>query len=328
MTTGLMFDPVLVTGGAGFVGACVVRALVERGHDVHVMLRDPSRAWRLADILSRLRVHEADLIDAEQTRAVLLKSRPTAVLHLATHGAYESQADARAILQTNILGTYNLLEASAAARVRVIVNTGSSSEYGYQVVPMRETSRLEPNSFYAVAKACQSHLCAFAAKKWQLGIANLRLFSVYGPWEAPTRLMPTLIRRARAGLPLEMVAPNVARDYVYVDDVVEALLDFARLARLPGEVINLGSGVEASLAEVVTVVTELLGSSSEVRWGAMPARHWDTTRWSADPRKAAQLLKWHPRHTLRDGVAKLASWMQARGDHYGPHAAEWSRAAA
>ena len=141
------FDPVLVTGASGFVGACVVRELVARGREVHILLRRDSQTWRLDDLHDQVIVHRASLIDAEATRAVVLDVRPRAVLHLAAHGAYESQADAPGILQTNILGTYHLLAASAEAGVKVFVNACSSSEYGFKARPMKETDRLEPNSF-------------------------------------------------------------------------------------------------------------------------------------------------------------------------------------
>lgn len=311
------FDPVLVTGGSGFVGACVVHELVRRGYQVHVLLRETSRPWRLAGILPRVAIERADLTDAVATRAIVRAIRPKAVLHLAAYGAYESQANARAILQTNILGTFNLLEASADEEVEVFVNTGSSSEYGFKTEPMCETDRLEPNSFYAVAKAAQSHLCTLLAQRRNLGLGVFRLFSVYGPWEEPTRLMPTVLRRARAGLPLEMVSPEIARDFVYVDDVVEALLDFEHIRQLRGTIVNLGTGVETTLQTVVATVKELLGSRSEVRWGEMRQRHWDTTKWCANPARAAELLGWTPRHTLRMGLAKMAQWMQTIGDDYG-----------
>jgi nucleoside-diphosphate-sugar epimerase len=317
MTASAGFDPVLVTGGSGFVGACAVHELLGRGHEVHVLLRPQSDPWRLRAVLGRLRVHGGDATDAAAVRAVVQGVRPRAVLHLATHGAYERQADARAILRTNILGTYNLLEASAEAGVAAFVNTGSSSEYGFKAEPMRETDRLEPNSFYAVGKAAQTHLCRLLATCSAMGVAVFRLFSVYGPWEEPSRLMPTLIRRARAGLPLEMVSPRTVRDFVYVADVLDALLNLSAVARLRGEVINLGSGVETSLQEVVNTVLDLLDSRSEVRWGALAARQWDSTRWAADAAKAKALLGWEPRHTLRWGLARMAEWMAATGNYDG-----------
>jgi dolichol-phosphate mannosyltransferase len=224
-------------------------------------------------------------------------------------------------------GTYNLLEAAAEVGGAAFVNSGSSSEYGFRSEPMCETDRLEPNSFYAVAKAAQTYLCSLLSKKGSMGGVVFRLFSVYGPWEEPARLIPTLIRRARADLPLEMVAPDIARDFVYVEDVVDALLDLPAAARLRGEVVNLGTGVETNLREVVEAVTGLLRSRSEVRWGGMKPRHWDSTRWAADPTKAAQLLGWQPRHTLLQGLTKMADWMQSTGGDYGANQNQPIRAA-
>jgi nucleoside-diphosphate-sugar epimerase len=300
---------------------------VEQGRQVHVLLREASRPWRLAGILDRVVVHRADLLDADATRSVVRAVRPGAVLHMAAHGAYESQADASLILRTNILGAHHLLDAAAAAGVKVFVSTGSSSEYGFKTEPMRETDVLEPNSFYAVAKAAQTHLCTLAARKSPMAVAVYRLFSVYGPWEEPTRLMPTMIRRARAGLPLQMVGPDTARDFVYAADVVRAILDLPAASRLKGESINLGTGVQTTLREVVAAVLDpgIVArppdrATSEVRWGAMAPRQWDADRWSADASRARRLLGWAPRYDLRQGLAAMAAWMQSIGDDYGSSA--------
>jgi nucleoside-diphosphate-sugar epimerase len=313
-----MFDPILVTGASGFVGNCVVRRLLAAGHRVQVLLRAEAKTWRLRGILEHVEVQRADICDAAAVRAALLAAKPQAVLHLATYGAYESQADARRILETNVLGSNNLFEASLAAGAKLIVNAGSSSEYGYRNEAMRESDTLAPNSVYAVAKAAQTHLCSLLAKTSGGAMVTFRLFSVYGPWEEPARLLPTLIRRARAGLPLEMVAPETARDFVCVEDVLDALLGFERLAGVRGEVYNLGSGVESTMRDVVAAVQAAVGSKSEVRWGGMKARKWDTARWQADIGKARAELGWSPKYTLREGVARMAEWMKEIGDDY-PH---------
>jgi nucleoside-diphosphate-sugar epimerase len=183
---------------------------------------------------------------------------------------------------------------------------------------MREAARLSPNSVYAVAKAAQTHLASLLARRGGTAVVTFRLFSVYGPWEEPTRLMPTLIRRAAEGLPLEMAAPGTARDFVYVDDVLDAMLDLDRLPAATGEVFNLGSGVQSTLRDVVAAVQAVVGDRSEVRWGSMPSRHWDTDRWQADISKARSVLGWAPKHTLREGVARMAAWTAAHGkDHAG-----------
>jgi dolichol-phosphate mannosyltransferase len=307
-------DPVLVTGAAGFVGACAVRRLLSRGHEVHAVLRPRSDPWRLSGLEDRIVLHRLDLGRAASLRRLLETIRPQAVIHLAAHGAYPHQTDFAAMVRAGVLGTHHLLESSATVGVRVFVAAGSSSEYGYKSAPMSEADRLEPNSRYSVAKAAQTHLCSLAGKGSGMGVAVFRLFSVYGPWEAPGRLIPTLLRRARAGLPLDMVVPEVARDFVYVEDVLDALLDLPRVLEMRGEVLNLGTGVQTSLRTVTDLVVELTRSRSEVRWGVMAPRPWDTDCWVADCSRAAARLGWRPAHDLRQGLAATAAWMEGAGD--------------
>ncbi|MGQ0553291.1 MAG: NAD-dependent epimerase/dehydratase family protein [Planctomycetota bacterium] len=303
---------VLVTGASGFIGGGLVRRLLGRGDSVHVLLRPEARLWRLDSIRERLVVHDGNLTDRAAVSAALRAARPDVVVHLAAYGAYESQSDAAAILTTNVVGTWNLLAACQEHGVKLVVNAGSSSEYGWRDEPMRESDRLEPNSLYAVAKAAQTHLCALLSRQHALPVVTFRLFSVYGPWEEPTRLFPTILRRARAGLPLEMVAPETAHDFIYLDDVLDALCGFERLAACRGEVFNLGSGRETTLREVVEVVLRVTGSRSEVHWGAMPARHWDARRWQADVSMTQSTLNWSAAHSLEQGVRKVAAWMEER----------------
>jgi nucleoside-diphosphate-sugar epimerase len=310
--------PILVTGASGFVGAAAVHELLSRKCEAHALVRPRSQPWRLDQVAHDIRIHAVELTDADSVARVVAAVSPSVVLHLAAHGAYETQADASRILTTNVLGTLHLLDAAVASGVGLFINAGSSSEYGFKTEPMRETDRLDPNSVYAIGKAAQTHLCTlFARRHPQMAIATLRLFSVYGPWEEPTRLIPTVLRRAQAGLPLEMVGPDVARDFVFVGDVLRALLDFDRLRSATGEVINLGSGVQITLRDVVEIVQELFGRRSHVEWGALRSRQWDTTRWVADRSHAARILNWEPSVGFREGLARTASWIAAQGEDYG-----------
>jgi nucleoside-diphosphate-sugar epimerase len=304
--------PIVITGGSGFVGANVVRTLLDRGCEVHALLRHEARLWRLEDVLGRVEVHEADVADEKQVRQAISRIRPRGVLHLATEGAYESQADPQRIFQTNLLGTLHLLQAAEESGTGLFVNVGSSSEYGFKSEAMCESDRVEPNSYYAVAKAAQTHLTALVSRRSDVPAVSLRLFSLYGPWEEPSRLIPTLIRRARAGEPLDMADPEIARDFVYVDDAVELMTDFECLARHRGDVFNVGSGVQTTLTGVVDAVQAALGDRSEVRWNAFEKRRWDTQTWVADPRHAAESLGWRARTSFADGIVKTAAWMATR----------------
>lgn len=315
------FSPVFVTGASGFVGACLVRRLLDAGHLVHLLLRKEARRWRLEDVMghAELSIHEGDVADAGDVRAAIDRARPAVVVHLATEGAYEQQNDARRIFDTNVLGTLGVLEASRDAGVRLVVNAGSSSEYGFKSEPFRETDRIDPNSYYAVGKAAQTHLCSYFSRSEDLPLVTFRLFSVYGPWEEPTRLVPTLVRRARAGLDLDMVAPETARDFLYIDDVIDALTAFDRLTDMRGEVFNLGSGRQSSMRDVVEAVQKAVGNESRVNWNKYPARRWDTDCWVGDVSAARASLEWSVRYSLETGIGKLADWMGSVGDDYGPN---------
>jgi nucleoside-diphosphate-sugar epimerase len=303
---------VLVTGAAGFVGAVLVRRLLALGHEVHVLLKTSSDRWRLAEVEKDVRASDQDLRDEEGLRALLLRIKPEVIYHLAAHGAYPFQTDADAVIQTNILGTWNLLKASAAIDYDVFVNTGSSSEYGWKEFAMRETDLLEPNSYYSVAKCAQTLLCQHFSKTHRKPVTTFRLFSVYGPWEEPSRLIPTLIRRTLAGEDLELVPPETARDFVFVDDVVDAYLRLDELARLSGEVVNIGTGVQSTIKDVVEAVLEETGARVACHWGKMKPRIWDSTIWVADITKAGRLLHWRPETQLRAGIARTVAWTRER----------------
>jgi len=299
---------ILVTGAAGFVGAALTRRLLAEGHDVHMVSKSTTVPWRLAGVEHDLHQHEVDLRDEERVRAVIASMRPEVVYHMATHGAYPSQTDADGIIQTNILGTWNILKALERIDYEVFVNSGSSSEYGFKDYAMRETDLLEPNSYYSVAKCAQTLLCQHVAKTESRPITTFRLFSVYGPFEEPSRLIPTLIRRCLAGEDLTLVDPDIARDFVYVDDVVDAYLRTDKLAQLRGEIINIGTGVQSPIRLVAELILQHTGARVACHWGAMRARIWDAKTWVADCTKSTRLLGWRPTTMLSAGLEQTIAW--------------------
>ena len=135
------YNPIVVTGASGFIGKCAVSRLLKDGYEIHLLLRPESNMWRLQDVINQVTVHQVDLRDKAGVRKALEIIRPKAVLHLATHGAYEWEVDERRILETNVLGSFNILEAAIAVRTQIFINAGSSSEYGYRSQPMSEIGR-------------------------------------------------------------------------------------------------------------------------------------------------------------------------------------------
>ena len=145
-------ERVLITGASGFLGACLTRALVADGHDVHLLLRPQANLWRLAGLADQFQVHHADLHDADAVRRVVRDARAETVYHLATHGVYPSQQDRAAILASNVLGTANLLDALDGLDYRALVTAGTGAEYGVRDDAIREDDPLAPRTDYAVAK--------------------------------------------------------------------------------------------------------------------------------------------------------------------------------
>jgi len=302
---------VLVTGASGFVGANLTRRLIAEGHDVHLILRPKHSSWRLAG-LHGVAIHESELSDAAGVAHAVREIRPEWIFHLAAHGSYPTETSVQEIVETNLIGTINLVEACLEHGFECFVNTGSSSEYGLKDSAPGETDLINPNSPYAVTKAAATIYCGFAARDHGARIRTLRLYSVYGPWEEPTRLIPTLIVSGLHNRLPPLVDPKVARDFVYVDDICDAYLAAAAdTTAAPDAIFNVGTGIQSSLEQVVSVARRLLAIDAEPQWGTMPNRAWDTTTWVADSKKIQHELGWEPPHALEAGLAATIDWFRA-----------------
>jgi nucleoside-diphosphate-sugar epimerase len=308
---------VLVTGGTGFVGANLVHRLVRDGHDVHLLVRPEADFWRIREIQQDLHLHQVNLTDREGVGRAVALSQPEWVFHLAVYGAYSFQTDLTQILQSDILGTANLLEACEQTGFAAFINTGSSSEYGFKHYPPAELEYLEPNSHYAVAKASATLLCSYTSRRLRLPISTLRLYSVYGPYEDARRLIPRLIRYGLEGTYPPLASPEIARDFVYVNDVVDAYLK-AIACPSPGlgEVYNIGSGVQTRLNEVVEIVRRLVAIPQAPVWNGMERRIWDTEVWVANSAKAQKTLNWTATYGITDGLLTTIDWMREHINYY------------
>jgi nucleoside-diphosphate-sugar epimerase len=301
---------VIVTGATGFVGASLARRLLRDGHDVHLIVRAEHQPWRVEGIRRDVQLHRADLSDANAVESVVDQIRPDWVFHLAASGAYADQTDLDRMIETNVRGTANLVRACLRTGFEALINAGSSSEYGYKDHPPPEDEVIEPNSHYAVTKSAATLFCQFTARREKLRLVTLRLYSVYGPWEDPTRFLPRLILKALRGEYPPLVNPEVARDFVYVEDVNNAFILAATQSDQPdGAIYNVGTGMQTSIREAVGLAQELFDVPGEPSWGSMPNRSWDTATWVADRRRIQSALGWEPRRTLREGLQEFGQWL-------------------
>jgi UDP-glucose 4-epimerase len=304
-----------LTGGAGFVGAALVRRLLTEGHEVDLLLRPGTDRWRLDEVRSAVSIHEADLRDSEAVRTAVRTAAPDWIFHLGAHGAYSWQTDAEGIYESIVLGTLHLVDACVDHGFEAFVQAGSSSEYGPKRHPPHEDEVPEPDSDYAVAKVAATLLCRQRAARHDLRMTTLRLYSVYGPWEDPRRLMPVLVAHGRRGELPPLVSPDTARDFVHVEDVCDAfLLAAGASVSQISRAYNVGSGTQTSLRQVVEVALRALGVTAEPHWESYQPRPWDTDVWVADPAKIGRELGWHARIDLERGLRDLADWMDRHAE--------------
>ncbi len=290
------------------------------GHEVHLLVRPAETRWRLSGIADDVVFHTVALEQDDRVEQIVQTVSPEWVFHLAAHGAYSTQTDVRRIIETNYNGTVNLVEACLKTDFEAFVNTGSSSEYGYMDHAPSEFELPNPNSHYAASKAAATLYCRFIAQHHQRQLTTLRLYSVFGPWEEPTRLMPNLILHALRGELPPLVSPLIARDFVYVADIGDAFLAATDLPTSDyGSVINIGTGSQVTLEQLVRIIREQFSLEVQPQWGTMPDRQWDTDVWVADPTLAQSILGWKPSHDLVDGLRAFTAWLTSEPEilaHY------------
>lgn len=302
---------VLVTGASGFVGANLVRSLLKDGHETHLLLRPSHQSWRLAGIAGDVRVQEADLDDVDSVRRVVQAAKPDWVFHLAAYGAYPNQTGLQQMVTTNLMGCAALVDTCAEKGVESFVHAGSSSEYGFKNHAAAEDDVLEPNSHYAITKAAATHYCQCVARARNLNAITVRLYSIYGLFEEPSRLIPTLIREGLRGRLPPLATPGTARDFVYVDDAVHAMLQVAATPSIQrGAIYNICTGVQSTLADVVAVARRLMKISAEPVWSSMPDRSWDTGSWVGSPHRIEREIGWRAQTTLEEGLTKTIKIMR------------------
>lgn len=310
---GALAGPILILGAGGFVGANLFLRLRAQRADVYGNLDSAGRratAWRRRDVPPES-IIAANLTDKAAVRALFDEVRPRTVFDCVAYGGYHFEADIGRIYDTNFSALMSLLEAAREYKVAAYVHAGSSSEYGLNAAAPAEDAVLVPNSHYAVSKAAAAALITYYGKVLALPCANLRLYSVYGPLEDTSRLMPALAAAARKGRFPPLVKPETSHDFVFVDDACDAfVLAAANLKPAHyGESFNIGSGRKTTIRELAAIAGRVFDISEPPRFSSMESRRWDVAEWYADASKASRELGWSARTDLEQGLKRMAAWV-------------------
>ena len=303
---------VLVTGGSGFIGSHLVHRLLVEGAEVAVIARYNSviKNERLRDCWDDLLIIEADLRNRGALSAIQ-KLSPDVVFHLAAYNHVgESFMQVEECFDVNAKGTANLLDNCGETEKFIYMST--SEVYGFQTeVPFVETMTPDPISPYSITKYAGELYCRM---KQRIGdrpeIAIVRPFNAYGPYQSAKAIIPELIINCLRGNPIRTTSGEQTREFNYVGDLVEGLV---KAAEHPGKidgVINLASGEEVVIRDLVKKIAEITQTRSALEIGALPYRPTEIWRMYADSSRARNILGWKPGVSLDEGLRLTVEWFR------------------
>ncbi len=305
--------PIFIFGAGGFIGSNLLYKISSQRDDVYGIIRNKTNSWRLNALnINREKILIADVLSKEELKLIFDRYSPKTIFNLSAYGSSSYQRDYNLIYNVNLIGTANIMDTSN--KESIFINAGSSSEYGYNSSNSSESNQLQPNSHYSVSKIASSYLTSFYAKMHNRLALNLRLFSIYGQFEDANRLIPKLIEKARSNKLPKLVSKNISRDFVFIDDCIDAFIQSAhslsKNTKISGNSYNICSGKMSTIEELVNEATNLFNISEKPNWGSMKNRSWDQDSWYGDPTNTSNDLGWTSKTSIKEGLKKCYEWQE------------------
>ena len=313
---------VLVTGAGGFIGSHLTEALARAGARTRAFCRytsHNSRGWlETSELKSDIEFFHGDIRDAE---SVSLAMRDIdVVFHLAALIAIPYSYDApRSYVETNIIGTMNVLNAARGLGTERIVNTSTSEVYGTaQYVPIDENHPLQGQSPYSATKIGADKIAESYFRSFVTPVVTVRPFNTYGPRQSSRAVIPTIITQALEQNEIKLGNLSPTRDLNFVSDTAQGFMAVAAAPNVLGEVINLGSGQEISVDDLAKMICDIVGRNVVIRTESARLRPdlSEVERLCADASKVKRLVGWQPAHTLRQGLTETIAWVRDNLKHF------------
>ena len=310
---------VLVTGGEGFIGSHLVDRLLAEGAEVRALVHyNPFGRWGwLQDKAGDVEILAGDVRDADRVATAVAGT--DVVFHLAALIGIPYSYDApESYVQTNVLGTHNVLSGCRRAGVERLVQTSTSEVYGSAIrVPIDESHPLQPQSPYSASKIGGDMLALSFFHSFQLPVAVVRPFNTYGPRQSARAVIPAILGQIFGGSEeLRVGATTPTRDFNYVEDTVRGFLAVAECDRALGNVVNIGSGREISVADLIELLVKISGRPVRVVKDEERLRPEgsEVQRLLCDNTRAREWAGWEPQVTLEEGLARTAAWVEEHHD--------------
>lgn len=305
---------VLIFGGGGFIGSHLTEQLLDLGADVSVFVRYNSRNdegfLRAIPNRERLKIHRGELRELETVQQAMRDVE--VVFNLAALvGIPYSYLHPSETVETNVIGTLNVLTAARTNGIRKLVQTSTSEVYGSALyIPIDEKHPKQPQSPYSASKIGSDAIALSFYHSFELPVAIIRPFNTYGPRQSARAVIPTIITQALTQDEIKLGNLETTRDFTFVRDTVEGFLRVAESDASLGQEINVGSGFEISIGELVKQIIGLTGRDVKLtidQERVRPAGS-EVQRLYCDNRRAKELVAWEPGYTLEMGLRETIDW--------------------
>ncbi len=315
---------VLVTGAGGFIGSHLVERLLAEGAAVRALVsyRSTGEAGWLDRSPRResMDVVRGDLRDLASVRRAADGCQ--VIFHLGALIAIPYSYEAPlSYIETNVIGTLNVLQVARELRIERVVHTSTSEVYGTaQFVPITEHHPLQGQSPYSASKIAADKMAEAFHASFGLPVVTVRPFNTYGPRQSARAIIPTLITQALSGQTLRVGNTTPTRDFTFVGDTVNGFLCAGQADNSFGQTVNLGTGSEISIEDLARTIARLCGVSCTIEREEQRVRRAgsEVERLCADNRKAAELIGWRPEVSLDDGLRQTIAWMRDHLSLYRP----------
>jgi dTDP-glucose 4,6-dehydratase len=311
---------VLVTGAGGFIGSHLVETLLELSAEVRAFVHYNSRNdWGLIEELSpeikkNISIISADLRDYHAVEQAT--KRVDIIFHLgALIGIPYSIVFPNDVIETNVIGTLNILKASLKSNVPKIIHTSTSEVYGTaQYTPIDENHPLNPQSPYAASKIAADKLAESFHRSYDLPISILRPFNTFGPRQSLRAIIPTIIAQLLQNKKVVVGNLKPSRDFTFVSDTVSGFIMLANKTGVEGNTFNLGTGKDITINDLILLISNLIGLIAEIEVDEQRLRgnQSEVMRLISDNSKASKILGWKPKFSLEDGLRSTIDWLKEK----------------
>lgn len=302
---------ILITGASGFIGKQLVRKLLINNSSI-ICFDLAFDDGFISEFEGKLEIQTGNLMDAIYIKTLIRNYSPDYVYHLAgSKSRTNSLLEFKTSNEINYLGTLNLFESLLECQnLKLVTILGTIEEYGHTNSPFKEDSQELPNSAYGLSKLSATKLAMIFFQQFNLPVVVLRPSIAYGPYQGDEMFIPALIKTLIKKQPFKMTAGNQLRDFIYIDDLIDALIKGISCTGLEGKIINIASGTSIPIRDIAIKIAEITKSKENLMIGELPYRNSEIMDYTVDISNASTLLEWQAKIKLNEGLKKTILFYQ------------------